>query len=145
MDFLQAVAIISGSLLAFALFWSFVVWLIAQIGGWRKLADVYPARQPFNETCWSWQSGRLRWGSGYNGILNVCADTQALHLRTNIFFRPGNPPLSIPWEEIDGRKRGLMVELRFQRAESIPFRIMPGLADRLVAASGGLWRYEGGD
>lgn len=144
MDFLRVVAYGLGALVVFVLFWSFVVWFIAQISGWRQLAEAYPARRPFNEQCWSWQSGRLRWASGYNGILVVCADRQALHLRTLIFFRPGNPPMSIPWEEIDGRKRGFMVELRFQRAESIPLRIMPGLADRLVTASGGLWQYEKG-
>ncbi len=144
MENLQTIAIILGSLLAFALFWSFVVWLIAQISGWRQLADVYPARQPFNERCWSWQSGRLRWGMSYNGVLNVCADAQAMHLSTFLFFRPGNPPLSIPWEDITGRQRGFLVELRFRRAESIPLRISPRLADKLVEASAGLWRYEKG-
>ncbi len=36
------------------------------------------------------------------------------------------------------------VELRFQQAPKIPMHIRRGLADQLVAASGGAWRYEEG-
>ena len=142
MEPLQIISIALGGLLAFVVFWSLIVWFLSRLGGWSKLADVYPSRMPFDETCWSWQSGRLRWGVGYNGILKVCADTRALHLSVLFFFRPGNPPLSIPWEDITGRQRTFSVELRFHRADSVPLRISPLLAERLEEASGGVWHYE---
>lgn len=137
MENLQIMAIILGGVLAFALFWAGVVWLIAQLSGWSKLAAVYPSRIPFNETCWSIQSGRFRWNSNYSGILRVCADGQALHLSVFVLFRPGNPPLSIPWEDISATAYGFGVELRFYRAENVPLRISRQLAERIMPASEG--------
>lgn len=142
MENLQIAAIILGGILAFVIFWSAIVWLIARLSGWSKLGDVYPARIPFNETCWSMQSARLRWNSGYSGVIRVCADSQALHLSVFPMFRPGNPPLSIPWEDITTVSHIFGVELRFYRAENIPIRISRRLAEQLEQASDGRFRYE---
>ncbi len=141
MDIVQTMGIVLGGITAFGIFWLAVVWLVAQIGGWSKLAAVYPARRPFNETCWSLQNGRFRWGMSYNGVLKVCADAQALHLSVFFFFRPGHPPLSIPWEDIIVSKRAFLVELRCRRADSVPLRISPRLAERLEQASAGQWSF----
>jgi hypothetical protein len=142
MENLPIITIILGSLVSFALFWSAVVWLVAQLSGWSKLADIYPSRIPFNETCWSMQSARFRWNSNYSGILRVCADSQALHLSVFPMFRPGNPPLSIPWEDISGTVYGIGIELRFYRAENIPVRISRRLAQRLEQASEGRFQID---
>lgn len=144
MENLQIIVFIMGGVLAFALFWMAIVWLIAQLSGWSKLADVYPSRIPFNESCWSLQSGRFRWSSNYSGILRVCADSQALHLSVFVLFRPGNPPLSIPWEDITAKPRTFGVELRFYRAEGVPLLISRQLAGRLEQASEGRFRLETG-
>jgi hypothetical protein len=144
MEDLQIVTTIMGGIVAFGLFWVFIVWLIAQLGGWSKLADVYPARIPFNETCWSIQSGRFRWGTNYSGILRVCADNQALHLSVFPLFRPGNPPLSIPWEDITTKPRTFGVEMRFYRADGVPLLISRQLANRLEQASEGRFQLESG-
>ncbi len=137
MENLQIITTILGSILAFALFWAGIVWLVAQLSGWSRLAEVYPARIPFNETCWSMQSARFRWSSNYSGFLRVCADSQALHLSVFVLFRPGNPPLSIPWEDISAAAYSVGVELRFYRAENVPLRISRRLAERLVQAAEG--------
>jgi hypothetical protein len=137
MENLQIMALILGSLLAFVLFWSGVVWFIARLSGWSSLAEVYPARIPFNETCWSRQSARFRWNSNYSGILRVCADSQALHLSVLALFRPGNAPLSIPWEDISATAYGVGVELRFYRAKNVPLRISRRLAEQIVQAADG--------
>ena len=42
MEIINAFLIIIGSLIAFILFWIFVVWLIAQMAGWPKLVEKYP-------------------------------------------------------------------------------------------------------
>lgn len=144
METLQSMFIILGSILAFILFWMAIIWLIAQLSGWSKLAKVYPAHTPFNETCWSMQSGRFRGYSNYSGILLVCADGHALHLSTFILFRPGNPPLSIPWEDITSKTKTFGIELRFFRAEGVPLLISRQLAERLEQASAGKFRLETG-
>ena len=144
MEDLQIITIIMGGIVAFGLFWAAIVWLIAQLSGWSKLAGVYPSRIPFNESCWSLQSGRFRWSSNYSGILRVCADSQALHLSVFVLFRPGNPPLSIPWEDITAKPRPFGIELRFYRAEGVPLLISRQLAGRLEQASDGRFRLEPG-
>ena len=133
----QIMIIIMGGVVAFAIFWVAVVWFNALLRGWSKLADAYPSRIPFNERCWSMQSARFRWGAGYNGVLRICADSQALHLSVFPLFRPGNPPLSIPWEDVSARQRPFGVELRFYRAEGVPMRISRSLAERLEQAAEG--------
>ncbi|MCP4421745.1 MAG: hypothetical protein GY805_34465 [Chloroflexi bacterium] len=137
---------IIGGLIAFALFWSVIVWLIAQIAGWPKLVEKYPPRRPWNETCWRLQSAQIRTWANYNGILKVCADAEGIHISTILPFSMGNAPFSVPWSEINGRKRERfllsIVELRFQRVPDIPMQISLVLADRLVQASGGAWLYE---
>jgi hypothetical protein len=139
---------IVAAFVAVVLFWVAVVWVIAQIAGWPKLAEKYPARQPWNPQCWSLQSALLRGWSQYRSVLRVCADNEGMHLSVMFPFSVAHKPLSIPWHEITGQKKTRFfyygVELRFQQAPKIPMHIRRGLADQLVAASGGAWRYEEG-
>ncbi len=146
MENITTLLIIVGSFIAFALFWIVIVWLIAQMAGWPKLVEKYPARQPWNETCWWMQSAQLGKWANYSGILKVCADAEGIHCSTIFPFHIGNAPFSVPWSEISGRKRQRFlqstVELRFQRVPSIPMRISASLANRLVEASGTVWAYD---
>ena len=85
-------------------------------------------------------------GANYNGVLTVCADAENVQFSTILPFRFGNAPFSVPWMEINGRKRQrflqTVVELRFQRVPNIPMHISVNLAERLVKASGGSWMYD---
>jgi len=148
METLRILLIIFGSLIAFALFWSAIVWIIAQIAGWPKLAAKYPPRRPWNETCWRMQSARLRNWANYSGILKVCADAEGIHISAIFPFSIGNAPFSVPWSEINGRKHQRflqpIVELRFQRVPDIPMQISLVLANRLAEAAGGAWQVEEG-
>ena len=145
MEAIYTAAIVAGSILAFALFWAFVVWLISRLSGWGTLAEQYPERRPWDATCWRMQSARFRGSSNYNGVLKVCADMEGIHVSTIFPFNVGHRPFSVPWYEIEGREQQRFlfreVELRFQRAPKLPMRISPALAARLVQASGGAWRY----
>ena len=129
MEDLQIMVIIMGGILAFALFWLVIVWLIAKLSGWSKLADNYPSRIPFNETCWSLQSARFRWNSNYSGILRVCADSQALHLSVFSMFRPGNPPLSIPGKIFRRRLTVLVLNCAFTALKMSPYVFHVGWLD----------------
>ncbi|MCB8943616.1 MAG: hypothetical protein H6658_07665 [Ardenticatenaceae bacterium] len=146
MESLPTSFLILGSFLAFTLLWIAIIWLIGSLGGWAKIAEKYPARQPWSATCWHMQSAQLRGFANYSGILKICADAEGIHVATIIFFSMGHAPFSVPWVEINGRQRRRFlindVELRFQRIPHIPMSISPALANRLVAASGGAWRYE---
>jgi hypothetical protein len=139
---------VAAAFVGIVLFWLAIVWLIAQVSGWPRLAEKYPARQPWNPKCWSLQSALLRGWSQYRGILRICADSEALHLSLLFPFSIAHRPLTIPWREISGRKKTRFfyygVELRFQQTPTIPIHITRRLADRLVEVSDGSWRYEEG-
>jgi hypothetical protein len=96
---LLIVAILIGFPLVFVAMWSFVCWLIALIGGWQRLAHVYPAHGTPVGKRYGGLYGRMG-HSSYKGVLNVVVAPEGLHLSTMIFFRPGHPPLLIPWSAL---------------------------------------------
>lgn len=96
-----ALVIVAIFLVVFTLFWSGVVWLIAALGGWRRLAGLFGTDRPPNPDAQTFQmvSGRLG-TSQYSGVLRVDVQADGLRLAVFPFFRPGHPPLLIPWGEI---------------------------------------------
>ncbi|MCB8943617.1 MAG: hypothetical protein H6658_07670 [Ardenticatenaceae bacterium] len=140
------VLIVIGAAFAFVIFWLTIVWFIAQVAGWPKLAEKYPAREPWNPQCWSLQSALVRGWSQYRAVLRFCADSEKLHISVLFPFSIAHKPLSIPWHEISGVKKTRWfiygVELRFQQAPNIPIHITTNLANRLVEAASGAWQYE---
>ncbi len=83
----------------------------------------------------------MRWTSHYGNCLTIGADTAGLKLSVLFPFRPGHPPLFIPWSEISvTRRRNLLfvrqVKLLLGQEEQIPFVISGGLADRIQVAAG---------
>ena len=101
--------------------WLLSMHLIAATGGWRELARVYPAGWPM-EGAREWRNryGRLRALTGYNGCLNIAANAMGMQLSLWRIFRPGHPPLFIPWSDIHTEPvHGIFAEyvrLRFRRA-----------------------------
>jgi hypothetical protein len=86
--------------LLFVLIWSFTCWLIAWLAGWQRLAGVY--RAPTSPS-----TGKNYGGiygmvgiSNYRGVLNVQVTPEGLHLSVAKIFRPGHPPLFIPWKSL---------------------------------------------
>ena len=146
METINPVLIAIGAFLAIVAFWSAIVWIIAQISGWPKLAEKYPRREPWNPKCWSLQSALLRGWSQYRSVLRVCADSESLHLSVIFPFSMAHKPLTIPWHEVSGQKKRRWfyygVELRFQQTPDIPIHITTRLADHLVEATDGDWHYE---
>lgn len=107
----------------FIVFWCFTVWLIAVVGGWRDLARVYRADGPIaNARQWRNKYGRMRYGTGYNGCLNIAANPLGIQLTLWSIFRPGHPPLFIPWSDISTKvERGLFFEfVRFSFRRATP-------------------------
>ena len=83
----------------FAAIWCSVCLLLSVIGGWGRLANRFPARQPPAGTCFFAQSGQVGLAN-YRGVLTVHTSPEGLHLAIMKIFRPGHPPLFIPWSEI---------------------------------------------
>jgi hypothetical protein len=131
----------------FVLFWCAISFFIAAMSGWITLAKKFPLTSPFTGVTWGFQSARMRWTSRYGSCLNVGADSVGLKLSMMFLFRPGHPPLFIPWNEISVEKRSKIlffrqVKLLLGRAEQIPLLISGRLADRLEAAAGTNWPIE---
>jgi hypothetical protein len=89
----------------------------------------------------------MRWASHYGNCLTIGADTTGLMLSVLFPYRPGHPPLFIPWGEISlASRRDFLfirrVKLLLGREEQIPFVIGGGLAEQIQAAAGANWPIE---
>ncbi len=128
------------SLVSFAVFWCFVIWLISRISGWSKLALHYRSDTTFLGPRWRFQYIMVGW-AGYNGVMTVGADSYGLYLVPLAPFRIGHAPLLIPWgditaEEVSARFfAGLALSIR--QVPSIKVRISKRLGERILAAKAG--------
>jgi len=132
--------------LLFPLLWVAVCTTIASFAGWQALAGSYRAQYPFEGARWVGQSATLRWGMGYHGNLTVGADAAGLRLSVLFLFRPGHPPLFIPWQDVSVESRrvlfGRRCRLQFRQAGGVSLTINQALADKLRTAAGGAWPQE---
>lgn len=85
----------------------FVMALIANMSGWRKLAARYPYTEPGPAVAGG-SVGCVRFmpGGGYNNCIIWRDDQTYLHLRLWPGLGVFHAPLSIPWEAIRVRDRG---------------------------------------
>jgi hypothetical protein len=80
--------------------WSVTTWLIAWLAGWLRLAGVYRIQtSPLNGKNYGGVYGMVGI-SNYRGVLNVQITPEGLHLSVAKIFRPGHPPLFIPWKSL---------------------------------------------
>lgn len=77
----------------------------------------------------------LRCWAQYGNIIRTIAPNDALYLSVIFVFRPGHPPLRIPWNEITtGKIRHLWrnyIVLTLGNEEKIPMRISERMARKL--------------
>jgi hypothetical protein len=138
-----AVAIVLGFTIIFPTFWCFVVLLIARMSGWAKLAEYYQTSDAPIGPTWRFESALMRWTSRYGNVVTLSAETQGLRIALFPLFRPGHPPLLVPWGEISATPASFRVlfwtpmELRFARAPDIPFCIRESTFHRIQEAAGG--------
>lgn len=127
--------------LFFPVVWLVACGLIASLGGWRTLAESYPAIGEMPGQRFRWRSLSMRRGTHYNGCVNLVASSIGLELRMMWLFRFGHPPLFVPWGEVRvERRRHWMVPvvtLHLARRPEIPLHLPARLAEELVAVSGG--------
>lgn len=118
--------------------WLVLVMLLARYGGWQRLAERYRALGTFRGKVLRFRSGRLN-RANYNTCLTVGTDGDRLYLAPLLLYRPGHPPLLIPWKEITAEKKKILflhyVDLSFARVPGTRLRISERLWRRIAPAA----------
>ena len=126
-------------IVCFGLFWSFVIYVTAHMGGWTTLARQYPATEPATGKTFRWRSAKFGMFSSYRNCLTVTLSQAGLHMLPMIAFRIGHQPIRIPWSAIVGaRRRNLLfvpaVQLDITGANSADVRHVTFYGRALVQA-----------
>jgi hypothetical protein len=132
-------------LAAYPFFWVGLLKLISWMDGWSRLAVAYRATAPFAGNRLRFVSGELYGGPlfgmpcnfGFCLTLGSCA--KGLYLAVALPFRPGHPPLFIPWRDLAVRTEkhwlASYVTFTFEPFRPLRLRISRGLAERLISAA----------
>lgn len=125
------------------LWWCVLLWVIGGLGGWRTLARHYPLREPFSGHLHRFQRLQLSW-CNYSGCVTVGTNTDGLYFATIFLFRPGHPPVFIPWSEVASgefvrRWYGSWLELRFAAAPRLRLRLPEPVGRRVAADASRSW------
>lgn len=125
------------------------VWVLALtfasvLSGWFTLANHFrSALEPSGETRSAsglFSTVYFRYWTHYSGIIRFTSAADGLYLSVFFLFRPGHPPLRIPWSEISFSRTQWFfrsyVVLILGTAEQIPLRIPQRMAERLGILNG---------
>lgn len=128
--------------LFFGLLW-LAITLLQRRSPWSRVARCYPYRPPTpaarNLGDWCLAGPRTQ------GLTRVRADDQGMYFEVFIAYRVfGSPNLFVPWSEIHsvGSKRWLgstFSELRFRKAQDVPFLFWADKAAELARMAGHHW------
>lgn len=80
--------------------WTVVFWITGQLDGWRALAVRYRTERPTRPLEHRFVTIGLSIIAWYRYSMQLTLTPQGITLAPFIVFRPGHPPLHIPWEEI---------------------------------------------
>ena len=98
----------------------------ARTGGWSALAGSYARSDRPEGTAFRFGSGNLGLAS-YRGCLWFVSGVRGLHVSVLFLFRPGHPPLFVPWSDVTAHAvRGWVfehVELGFARQPEVRLRL----------------------
>ena len=103
-DGLITLLAVGGFILIFPLFWMAILWIIATVGGWKKLAGSYAADAPASGVSFNMASARLGLFTSYSHSLRVTVSSTGIHLQPFILMRTGHAPLFIPWDAVSRLK-----------------------------------------
>jgi len=127
-----SVSTIFGIIVVFGALWVGVQILLARATGWTLLAHAYRLFAPFRGTTWrspTYWMIRMKWDNfaagltasfpflprdvpdeqfgSESGELKLGANAEGLYLAQSFAFRPGRPPLLIPWGDIAVNRRSV--------------------------------------
>lgn len=129
--------------IVFVGFWFAIAYLLSFVSGWRALAAHYATDRPPTGVQFGFSSASLR-GVNFRGSLNLSVAGEGLFLWPFLLFRPAFTRLFVPWSDLTATtgKRWFLsyVVLSFAKVPGVRLTIRQTLAERLVAASGGVFR-----
>ncbi len=119
--------------------WCLILISVSVVSGWHQLARKFSAiSEPYGEANAVgpfFYSVYLRFCGHYGSVIRMVAARDALYLSVLLPFRPGHPPLCIPWNEIKlGRAKMFWrryIVLTLGEQERIPMRISERMARNL--------------
>jgi hypothetical protein len=118
--------------------WSGVNLLLSWLSGWALLARKYRLRTKFNGPRWWLQSGRLGIIPSH-GAWIVGANSDGLYMAMFPLFRPGHPPLLIPWSDtsVPRNRSFYLPSMDFQigTKPSVVLSVPAALAEKIVDAA----------
>lgn len=79
--------------------WCFISFLISRLGGWNRLADIYPADGSGLGERYGRQSAKVGWAN-YGSVLTIWTSESGIRLSVQLLFRLFHPPIFIPWDAV---------------------------------------------
>lgn len=132
-------------LVGVVLWWVVLVSAVGALFGWGRLARRYRAATPFRGTVRRFRSAHIGL-SNYGGVLSIGTNADGLHLAVFPLFRPGHPPLFIPWADVSATPvrtwLGPVLDLRFAQAPRVSVRVSVALGRQLAADANRAWAAE---
>ncbi|MGJ8656747.1 MAG: hypothetical protein ACSHX6_09865 [Akkermansiaceae bacterium] len=97
-------------------FWCFVCFILSFVGGWGRMAKRYPSNNlPTGDR---FTSRSLKVGlTNYNRCLTIHANQEGIHLAIWLIFRPGHPPIFLPWSELKNQRPSSFLWINYLRVE----------------------------
>lgn len=130
------------AVVGFAVWWCIVLSAVGALLGWGKLARHYRTTAPFHGTVRRFRSAKIGL-SNYSGVLSVGTNPDGLHLAVFPLFRPGHPPLFVPWSDITATPTAgwlaSYLDLRFENAPRVTVRVPAALGRQLAADANRAW------
>jgi hypothetical protein len=108
--------ITAGFPIYFAVVWWGVLSFLAMSGGWKRLARQFPDDKDLAGVAKQFCNGQFGWVN-YGNCLTVRLAPKGIYLSTFSLFRPGHPPMLIPWNEIHKVKERSQLFLKFVEME----------------------------
>ena len=130
--------------------WAPMLILTARASGWRRLADLYPNRNPGTTRAFRCSPVLMRM-SNYRGGARLTPDESHLHFAQPAFQRPGHPSFSVPWSDISATldewpwfplKGHPMVRLTLAKDPDLRILVPRRDGERIAAASEGRLTVE---
>lgn len=131
-------------IVGFLCVWILVCLAVSGFSGWWALSNSYLSDTYAVVKRWRFQSAVMRMMTGYGSCLTFGVTDRGLALSILFLFRPGHPPLHIPWEDIeaDWHKPLLMtkrIRLTFKKVPGVPLIVREELAKELSKENEGRW------
>jgi hypothetical protein len=115
---------------------------LSERSGWTELARRYRIVGKFSGNKWHFLDGKMRSEMNFYNSLTVGVNRQGLYLAPFIGFRPGSPPLFIPWHDIQMRVEDSAsdwVDFHFRQAPDAWLKIKRDLVKQMEATVGSAW------